>query len=643
MTESAHSGILQRGRGLRILSARLIQNTGEIEEYNLANAAMTIITGPRNSSKTTTLKVIDYCLGNRDSVAEALGAPIEDKYIGVGIDIAVDGREYRLRRTFDRGQRGRISIDDQVDISAQEFSAWLLEKLAWPQLTIPLGRNALTATQQVPLSFRNMFRHIYRREDSWTEFAVKEQEFLRRAVISLFLGFAQIRYETADYELGQAQRKLAAAEAVYREVLESTDESIQALVRQLGLPPIMGDEGLGAVRQQLTVRVMTAQAERDSLAASATQAVQPTDQVPGLDPTLPQQLEKASAEAAAAAEQVAGLQQVLTEHERSRALVEADVSRLHRLIDAVDIFDELPVRICPACEQPVDPERSQDPAICYLCAQPVAGDIRQRRAEREERALRAELNDLVEAIDRAREDLSTAHAIEANASRERTRLSRQLHDTRATRLAPFMAALEDIAAEIGRIKQQLASLPALETILARRKIAANNMTTAQGEVERLTKLAAADARVSSDIPLRCAKLADRMNEFLTSFESRHWVEGQVTISADDVTFYVGTRPWQDSLGAEARVLFFLAYNYALLHLDTDLGEQAYPPGALLLDNPYQQGIRPEVVLEAVNRLASAANHNGVQVVLTQSRGAAGITAAHAEIRMTHEYTSFTEH
>src|ERR1700733_15167318 len=102
MTESAHSKILQRGRGLRILSIRLVQNTGEIEEYNLANAAMTVITGPRNSSKTTTLNVIDYCLGDRDSIAEALGAAIEDKYISVGIRIAVDGHEYSLRRSFDR-------------------------------------------------------------------------------------------------------------------------------------------------------------------------------------------------------------------------------------------------------------------------------------------------------------------------------------------------------------------------------------------------------------------------------------------------------------------------------------------------------------------------------------------------------------
>ena len=639
MTENVTSRTLQLGRGLRILSVRLVQKTGEVEEYDFRHNAMTVITGARNSSKTTTLKVIDYCLGSRDSVAEALGAAVDDKYIEVGIEVSTDGDRHQIRRTFEQGMRGRIAIDSDLEIPAQDFSKWMLEKLSWPQLTIPLGRNALTASSQVPLSFRNMLRHIYRREDSWTEFAVKEQEFLRRAVVSLFMGFAQVRYETADFEMGQAIRRLAEAEAVHRDVLSSTNESIQALVRQLGLPSIIDAASLANVRQQLAGRLSAAEAEKDSLNESAVRALQPSDDVPGLKPELPNHLEVASIEAAAAAERASSLQRILTEHERSHALVEADMARLHRLIDAVDIFEELPVRICPVCEQNVDPGRSGDPMTCYLCAQEVSGDIRQRRAEREERALNAELSDLTEAIGRAREDLREARDSEAEATERRIQISRQLHDARAGRLAPFMVALEDIAAEIGGIKQQIAALPALELILARIKSSENEVSAAQYDVDRLGKIAAGEAQTSSDIPARCSKLAERMNEFFTSFESRLWVEGMVTVSAEDLNFYVGTRPWYDSLGAEAKVLFFLAYNYALLYLSADLGLAAYPPGVLMLDNPYQQGIRPEIVLEAVNRLGMAADQNGVQVVLTQSRPASGLTAPYSEIQMPREYTS----
>lgn len=280
---------------------------------------------------------------------------------------------------------------------------------------------------------------------------------------------------------------------------------------------------------------------------------------------------------------------------------------------------------------------SHDHATCYLCTQPVSGDVRKRRAEPEQRALAAELDDLSGALARAETDLDQARLAEARATEQRAHLARRLHDERATKLAPFMAALEDAATQIGMTKQQLAALPALGTILARRATATRAVEAARAEVERLTGLAIADGQMSSDAAERCGALADRMNEFLTGFQGRGWVEGLVTISTDNLTFYVGTRPWDQKLGAEARVLFFLAYSFGLLHLEADLNVQGCPPRVLLLDNPYQQGLPLDVVLDAVNRLASAATQHGVQVILTQARGTSGITAPHAEIVMPDEY------
>jgi len=639
MTESPSLDRVRLGRGLRFLSLRMIQKTGEVEQFSFSNGAFTLLTGPRNSSKTTTLKIIDYCLGDRDGVAEALGAAVEEKYQEVRLALTIDSATHTLTRTFTFGQRGRVNVDNDLSLQANELSDWLLQKLGWPQLFIPLGLNPATAAQLVPLTFRTLLRHIYRREDSWTEFANKEQEYLRRAVISMFLGFAPQRYETAEYDLGRAQRELAAAEAVYRDIVSNTDDSVRALVQQLGLPPIVDTQSLEGVRRELRSRFDIIQAKRESLTSEAEQAVRSGSNVPGLDPGLPNELERASAEAASAAERTAALQKVIEEHERSRALVESDISRLHRLVDAVELFDELPVRICPACEQAVDPERPHDAETCYLCGQEVSGDVRQRRAEREERALASELGDLAEAISHAREDLEKARLSETTAAARRTQIARALHDTRAARLAPYVSALEDLATDAGRIEQQLAALPALETIFSRSVAARAAADSARQEVDRLLKLSSTEERTTSHITSRCAVFAERMNEFVTSFQTRVWVEGSVTISADDLTFYVGTRPWHDSLGAEARVLFFMAYCYALLHLDRDLGGQACAPGVLLLDNPFQQGIRVNVVTEAINRLGDAANKHGVQIILTQSRNATNISVPHSEIRMPREYTS----
>jgi hypothetical protein len=616
----------------------MVQRSGEIDEYDFTGAATTVLTGPRNSSKTTTLKVIDFCLGGRNSVAEDLGAALEEKYAAFAIDIAIDGIHHRLLRESDYGQRGRIQINDVPEApTTVELSGWLMRRLGWPQLQIPLGRNPATATQQTPLTFRALLRHIYRREDSWTDFAIREQEYLRRAVISLFLGFAPQRYETAEYELGLAQRELASAEAVERDVFASTDEAVRAIVTQLDLPPVLGADSLDGVRAELTNRLMRARESRDLLAASASNAARIGDEVAGLDPQIPEQLEQAAVQAAVAAERAADLARIVSEHERSLSLVDADMARVARLIDAVDAFDELPVRICPACEQDVDPNRTRDQSTCYLCSRPVTGDVRKRRAERERRALASEHEDLATALMRARTDLDQARHLEMEAAERRVFLAQRLQDARISQLAPFMAALEDLATEIGHIEQRLAALPALSRILARRTIAEQATVRARAEVERLTALLDADRRATSDITQRCADFADHMNAFLENFRDQGWVPGQVTISADNLTFYVGTRPWDDNLGAEAKVLFFFAYSYALLRLTPVADGEACPPGLLMLDNPYQQGLTDDVVAAAVTRIAAAADEMGAQVLLTQARPASGISAPHVEIRMAREY------
>ncbi|MCW2767081.1 MAG: hypothetical protein JWO11_3040 [Nocardioides sp.] len=193
--------------------------------------------------------------------------------------------------------------------------------------------------------------------------------------------------------------------------------------------------------------------------------------------------------------------------------------------------------------------------------------------------------------------------------------------------------------EIGLIEQQRNALPALAVILARRQQAEHAVDTARQELDRLTRLAALDVLASSDTPNRCAILADHMNTFLRHFRDRGWVTGDVTISGDELTFYVGTRPWDDSLGAEARVLFFLAYSNAILRLVDTQDRRTCPPGILLLDNPYQQGLPADVVAEAISRIGESADQVGGQVVLTQARQVRGITAPHASIQMQHEYAA----
>ena len=226
---------------------------------------------------------------------------------------------------------------------------------------------------------------------------------------------------------------------------------------------------------------------------------------------------------------------------------------------------------------------------------------------------------------------------EASASLLRAELARQLHDRRVSTLAPFMVALEDVAKDIGHIEQQLASLPAIATILERRLSAREAVKLAGSEVSRLEDIASGEERAASVASRRCSIFSDMMNDFLRENRAAQWKEGGVTVASEDLTFYVGTRPWNENLGGESRVLFFLAYSYALLSLSLNQGGEVCPPGVLLLDNPYQQGLPARIVHEALNQIAGAAVAYGAQVIITQPHDQESIDAHHAQIEMQKVY------
>ncbi|WP_143022885.1 hypothetical protein [Lentzea jiangxiensis] len=623
------------------MSLQLVQRTGEIEEYRFDQSSFTVLTGPRNSSKTSTLKLIDYCLGDRDGPYSAVGRSIADKYQDVSLTISLNGTHRTIRRSFVRGEYSKVFLDDESDFPVENFSDWIYSQLGWPSLQIPLGRNADTAQQMVALSFRTLLRHIYRKESSWTEFASKEYDYYRVAVVNYFLGLAPNKYErdAREFKLAQAERDLAAAEAVHRDVTDSTNEMIRSVCTQLGLPILVNESGILAAQTELSDHLAELHRRRNEIVGQQMSGESEGDvaaTAAGYDPALTQSYQDVSVAVQRAAESIASLRVLVQEHTQSLSLVELDRGRLERLSGAFEVFDELPVRTCPACEQKVDVKREHPDGSCYLCFQPVVADLRKRRVELEQRALDSEKREVEEALARSRYDLE--HAIE----REQALKSRQaelaglINDVRSAQLAPFVTALEDIASESAKLIQQRAALPAISQALARQGTAEGVVIAARKEADRAQSAILDDQAFRRIAGERCSKLADRMNEFLRNFQGRGWVGSSVTIS-QDLTFFVGTRPWNEQLGAEARVLFFLSYSYALLALESDIGQDSFAPSLVILDNPYQHDLAETVVRESLDLIGNLAYRTGGQLITTQSRPAVDLRSPHHEIEMPDEY------
>ncbi|CAM5660531.1 hypothetical protein [Streptomyces griseorubiginosus] len=606
-------------RGLRIEKVTMVHHSGEFEEYAFTSGMLNILTGVRNSSKTTTLKAIDYCLGDRDGPTDALGAAVADGYVEISTSLRLNGTPHTLARSLQYGRMNKVIIDGD-ERAVDTFSDWILSELGWPNLHIPKGRIAATATELTPLSFRNTLRHIYRNEDSWTDFADKEMEFIRRAVVSQLLGFARTRYSNKDFRLAQAKRRLAEAQAIEREVHESTRQAVTAIAERLQLPPAGSMEQVNTAREEIRTQLDAIYQQRQQLTAEINSIVQggaESAAAAGYDSSLTATYEETSRHLQHAAEDVVALQQLHEEHSHSAKTVNSEISRMERLITSVEFFDALPVRLCPACEQHVDPRRGHDEDACYLCFQPVDDDQRRRRAQIEIRSLKSELADLQDVIARTAADLHTARRRRDELQGRQEQLAERLNEERAAQLAPFMTALERFAAQIAQLEQKMTAFPAIEDILQRRVEASQAVTAAQQALDAIDNEPAGPALHGPSPSERCAVFADRMNSFLQRYRE-NWVRGDVTISDSDLTFYVGTRPWNQALGAEPKVLFFLAYSYATLFIAADLDEECAFPGLLMLDNPYQQGLEPDVVRAILKDMASAAHMTGTQIISTQA-------------------------
>jgi hypothetical protein len=609
-------------RGIRIAGVRLVHRGGEFDDYRFESGMLNILTGVRNSSKTTTLQVIDYCLGDRGSVVDALKAAVAGEYVEVSTNLRINGRPYTLARSLARGRMNKVNINGD-EITADDFSEWILGELGWPRVSIPKGLNPATAAELTPLSFRNTLRHFYRNEDSWTSFADKEAEFTRRAVVSQLLGFSRTRArgQNKDFALAQANRRLAEAQAVNREVQESTRQAVTAISERLQLPLAQTTEQRAAARQEVKTALDATYRQRQQLTAEINNIVAGTSdpEAPaGYDSSLTAAYGDVTSQLNRAIEEAVTLEQLHQEHQRSARTVTAEVSRMERLITSIDFFDALPVRLCPACEQQVDPHRDHGDDACYLCSQPVDDDKRQRRAQIEIRTLKSELSELEDVISRTAADLRAANALREALQVQQTQLAQRLNEERAAQLAPFVATLEHLAAQIAQLEHKLTAFPAIEDILQRRDEATQAVASAQLAVDELDNQPPAPPSAGPSSVDRCELFADRMNGFLARYRDNVWVTGDVSIRDTDLTFYVGTRPWNQGLGAEAKVLFFLAYSYATLFLERDLDQECAFPGLLLLDNPYQQGINPAVVRRVLEDLATAARDTRTQVISTQA-------------------------
>jgi len=560
---------------------------GEPESVEFVRGVNTMF-GEPNAGKTVWMSMLDYVLGDTGNVADAFGNQqtsdgtlLMDKYTRITAELEVGDEALLLERDWtEPGSKTKILVGENVSVGQGDFSSFFLQKLGLPLLHFPKG-NPYAERSWPELSWRMLFRHMYRQERFWSDIADRQPEAEQFAAICMFLGIAD---RVFPQQLGDivGRRKLLVRMEAERDQFETVlDRVAKELSRADDPPEFVTQESVAASIAELESHLEELATRRES----AVQAVAEEQHAPAPD-------EELLARRAACLAKQEGLQielrrvnSRLAEFAEIRSATESQMSRLQRALVAGELLKPVRASHCPACNQEVTPATGED--VCYLCHQNVSAEEHgAQRVELEIRRLQTDLDEEDSVISTLRSDAAGVERELRQASEELAEHNSQLAALRKAYTALQTSDIALIDAERGRTEEQIAShrriLASLDTkadILSRIDELTGEIAGLQGELDALGQ-EIEYATLTSAFEEEMHNFFNKLNE--TRPGRWNWGRVDFSLNARGFGFRVGQAKWT-SLGATAKVYFLFAYHYALLALAAR-GE-CECPGLLIIDFP----------------------------------------------------------
>jgi hypothetical protein len=574
---------------------------------------LNLLIGEPNTSKSTTLRIVDFCLGQERTAETEFGTELANEYESFVLTLKTNGTTHVLtRRLRAPRETTRVDVDGSL-LDSQGFNEWISQALEWPwpPIMVPRGINRSTATYEDPLTFRALLRHIYRNADSWTRWADQEQEFLRRAVVAFFLGVGEELYRGSSVQVTQREQQLQALTDRRRELRDLLDHVVRQVSEGYEENAAANLDSLRIAQRELDDELASLRAQRVQLASEVRRAPDFRSDQDVVLADLEVQLSDASRRARE-------LDELLREQRKLIRMLDADLGRIERARLGGENVGSYPVHTCPNCLQSIEPLTSSADTTCYVCHQPIQTESLSRRLELESQAIASDRDEVDAVVTRLGGELHDAVAVERRIVGDRRQLLDGIERDREEFVAPRLSEFERLQHQIGRLEQRMESLRRLEGL--------NNLVAAidaerqrvASELQRLEDEVAAAGEDRATILDRCNVTAQEMNQFQAQLPEPARIGGLVDIDPQDMGFYVGRGRWDHTLGEERRVVFFLAYHYALYAL-AGIRETPFPRLAIL-DNPFQQDVPERQVEAALDVLATSVSRlPGTQLIVATRR------------------------
>lgn len=198
-------------RHLRIKSLSRKTLSGLVEELSFRDG-LNVVVGPPNTGKTQWIRMLDYLLADSEPFLNRFTGENFTHYETISAVVSIGSETFHIERFLHLdGMKTKVAID-RKPYDLKGFQHWLLEKLDYPLVRYPKGVSSLERTWP-ELSFRTLYRHVYRQQRFWSDLADRQTSVETSACLLQFLGLATEVYNE-DLERLRKLRELADRHAV---------------------------------------------------------------------------------------------------------------------------------------------------------------------------------------------------------------------------------------------------------------------------------------------------------------------------------------------------------------------------------------------------------------------------------------------
>lgn len=541
---------------------------------------LNLLIGPPNSGKSKWLQTLDWVMGDTGSVDDALSAELAGRFRAMGADLRIGDHLWKLERQTELGLRGRILVNDRP-ASASEFSDVLLDVLGLRRFRFPRGDPR--TSHWVDLSWRMLFRHMYRTEFSWAELAARQPDYEQHAALIAFLNVSSQFYGEQNQQLVRKREE--------HQQLHARREQFGATLNEIAREVLFVDEASVAITpdslREATDRLSAAIEDQEARKGALVESLIEPNRPSGIDvPALTARLAALRGQLSEAALGSAKTERRLVELDHYVSDLEAEIRRWKRAELSGRVLGPLKVTHCPVCDRGL--REDVDETDCPLCARPfpdIPTSLATQRVNFEQAQLDEEHGELGELRQEAEAAHLAAQATTRSLTDDVSRLEAQLRPTMAEVFAIVPPELALIDQEIGRLTERRRQTERLGRVLTVRDALDRQLDAVRQEITRLEAETASHVAREVSVAQAETALADGMNTYLNALGRERWNEPEIKceIRSRSILFRVGTETWAAKLGATLKAYFVVAYQYGLMSL---IANPAYAfPGLVILDFP----------------------------------------------------------